>query len=143
MFTTDLVNLYNRKIFKTSLYIKSFKLKNVVLCAIYLYLWFNTTTFIQNFTFINDTVLYQFFETDRCFICIVQRLRFSGLILYLPFIFLYSPFKVDFRSSYFILIMILLSVYIHCNLVIKQEHRSRFSGAYASSLYVNFMRIFH
>ena len=39
MFTTDLVNLYNRNIFKTSLYIYIFQDENVVLCAIYLYLW--------------------------------------------------------------------------------------------------------
>ena len=36
MFTTDLVNLCNRNIFITFM---SFKMKNVVLCAVYLYLW--------------------------------------------------------------------------------------------------------
>ena len=43
-----------------------------------------------------DTVLYQFLETgtsDRCLICIVQNLRFSGFILYPLSFFLYSPFK--------------------------------------------------
>ena len=42
------------------------------------------------------TVLCQFLETetsDRCLICIVQRLRFSGFILYPLSFFLYSPFK--------------------------------------------------
>ena len=46
-----------------------------------------------------DTVLYQFLETrtsDRCLICIVQRLRFSGFSLYPLSFFLYSPFKVTF-----------------------------------------------
>ena len=44
-----------------------------------------------------DTVLYQFFETgtsDRCLICKVQRLRFSGFILYPLSFFLYSTFKL-------------------------------------------------
>ena len=45
MFTTDLVNLYNRNIFKHLCTFISFKVKNVVLCAIYLYLWFKPTTF--------------------------------------------------------------------------------------------------
>ena len=50
--------------------------------------------FIQNCIFmncrINLTVLYQFLETgtsDRCFICIVQRLRFLMFHLIPPFIF--------------------------------------------------------
>ena len=41
--------------------------------------------------------LYQFLETgtlDRSLICIVQRLRFLGLILYSLSFFLYSPFKL-------------------------------------------------
>ena len=43
-----------------------------------------------------DTVLCQFLETgtsDRCLICIVQLLRFSGFSLYSLSFFLYSPFK--------------------------------------------------
>ena len=42
------------------------------------------------------TVIYQFLETgtlDRCIICIVQRLRFSGFILYPLSFFHYCPFK--------------------------------------------------
>ena len=39
MFTTNLVNLYNRNIFKTSLYIFIFQDEKCRLCAIYLYLW--------------------------------------------------------------------------------------------------------
>jgi len=38
---------------------------------------------IHRFSYNFDTVLYQFLETgtsDRCLICIVQRLRFSGLL---------------------------------------------------------------
>ena len=53
-------------------------------------------TFWYNF----DTVLYQFLETetsDRYLICIVQRLRFSGFILYSLSFFLYSPFKLENR----------------------------------------------
>ena len=37
MFTTDLVNLYNRNIFKTFLYI--YIIQDEKLCAVYLYLW--------------------------------------------------------------------------------------------------------
>ena len=58
------------------------------------------TTSIQNwiykFLYNFDTVLYQFLVTgtsDRCLIGIVQRLRFSGFILYPLSFFLYSPFK--------------------------------------------------
>ena len=65
---------------------------------------FNTTTFIQNciyiyiyeFSYKFDTLLYQFLETgtsDRCFIYIVQLLRFSGFILYPHSFLLYSPFN--------------------------------------------------
>ena len=39
MFTTDLVNLYNRNIFKTSLYIYIFQEEKCRIIAIYLYLW--------------------------------------------------------------------------------------------------------
>ena len=49
-------------------------------------------TFWYNF----DTVLCQFLETgtsDRCLLCIVQHLRFSGFILYPLSFFLYSPFE--------------------------------------------------
>ena len=35
-----------------------------------------------------------FTPLDRCFICIVQHLRFSGFILYSLSFFLYSPFKI-------------------------------------------------
>ena len=57
----------------------------------------NTTTLIRNLIYIRfwynfDTVLYQFLETgtsDRCLICIVQRLRFSGFKLYPLSLFLY------------------------------------------------------
>ena len=56
--------------------------------------WRNTdyTDFWYNF----DTVLYQFLETgtsDRCLICIVQNLKFSGFNLYPLSFFLYSPFN--------------------------------------------------
>ena len=50
-----------------------------------------------------DTVLYQFLETgtsDRCLICIVQNLRFSGFSLYPLAFFLYSPFKRYVRKCF-------------------------------------------
>ena len=69
-------------------------------CVFAEYGLFNTTTFIRNliymFWYNFDAVLYQFLETgtsDRCLMCIVQRLRFSGFILYPISCFLYSPFK--------------------------------------------------
>jgi len=49
---------------------------------------------IYEFSYKFDTVLYQFLETgtsDSCLICIVQRLRFSGFILYPLSFFFYSP----------------------------------------------------
>ena len=57
-------------------------------------------TFWYNF----DTVLYQFLETgtsDRCLICIVQNLRFSGFILY--------PFKRIPKDWLRLLLLLLLS----------------------------------
>ena len=70
------------------------------LCVFVEYDLFNTTNFIQNliytFWYNFDTVLSQFLETgtsDRCLTYIVQRLRFSGFILYPLSFFLYSPFK--------------------------------------------------
>ena len=57
--------------------------------------WRNTNWY--NF----DTVLYYFLETgtsDRCLICIVQNLRFSGFSLYPLSFFLYSPFKYISRQ---------------------------------------------
>ena len=52
--------------------------------------------YIYEFSYNFDTVLYQFLETetsDRCLICIVQRLRFSGFILYPLSFFLSCPIK--------------------------------------------------
>ena len=49
-------------------------------------------------------VLYQFLETgtsDRCLICIVQNLRFSGFSLYPLSLFLYSPFKSKYLKAEF------------------------------------------
>ena len=62
---------------------------------------FNTTTFytklhIYEFLYKFDTVSYKLLETgtsDRCLICIVEHLRFSGFILYPLSFFLYNPFK--------------------------------------------------
>ena len=48
-----------------------------------------------------DTILNQFLETgtsDRYYMWIVQRLRFSGFILYPVSVFLYCPFKIFFVS---------------------------------------------
>ena len=64
-----------------------------------------------------DTVLYQFLKTwttDRCLICIVQNLRFSGFSLYPLLFFLYSPFKsVSSRyKSYNALTYDLLYIYL-------------------------------
>ena len=67
-------------------------------CIIVEYGLFNTTTFIQNLIYIRvGIILTQLLETgtsDRCVICIVQCLRFSGFILYPLSFFLYSPFNL-------------------------------------------------
>ena len=69
------------------------------ICRIWSVLYYNlyTTLHIYESSCKFDTVLYQFLETetsDRCIICIVQRLRFSGFILYSLSFFLYSPFTL-------------------------------------------------
>ena len=64
----------------------------LILCSVQ-YDLFYTTTFILNCIYMN---LYQFLETgtsDKCLICIVQLLRFSGFSLYPISFFFYSPFK--------------------------------------------------
>ena len=48
------------------------------------------------YEFYTKLYIYEFLETDtsdRCLICIVKRVRFSGFILYPLSFFLYSPFK--------------------------------------------------
>ena len=70
---------------------------------------FNITNFIQNFLYILiwynfDTVLYQLLGTgtsDRCLICIIQNLRFSGFRRYPLSVFLYSPFNYQLKFSIF------------------------------------------
>ena len=62
------------------------------ICEIWSVLYYNfyTLLHIYEFSYTFDTVLYQYLKTgtsDRCLICIVQRLRFSGFILYPPFNF--------------------------------------------------------
>jgi len=68
------------------------------ICGIWSVLYYNlyTKLYIYGFLYRFDKGLFQFLETetsDRCLICILQRLRFSGFILYPLSFFLYSPFN--------------------------------------------------
>ena len=59
-------------------------------------------SFIYTFWYNFDTILCQFLETvtsNRFLICILQFLRFSGLILYPLSFFLYSPFNIDKKAQ--------------------------------------------
>ena len=56
-------------------------------------------SYINRFSYNFDTVLYQFLETGISDMCIVQRLRFSGFILYPLSFFLYSPFKNELSTK--------------------------------------------
>ena len=72
-------------------------LRICLIWSVYKYYKSYTKSQIYTFWFNFDTVLYQFLETetsDRCLICIVQHLRFSGLFLY-PLSF---SFTVPIRS---------------------------------------------
>ena len=66
---------------------------------------FKPTTFIQNCIYMNFrkilTEIYINFsrQSDRCIVCIVQRLRFSGFILYPLSFFLHSSFKLYYSST--------------------------------------------
>ena len=72
-----------------------------IVCLFAEYDLFQLTTFIQNFTYIDFRIdLAQFYikflvteTSDRCLICIVQRLRFSVFSLYALSFSLYSPFN--------------------------------------------------
>ena len=95
------------------------------ICEIWSVLFYNfyTVLHIYEFSYTFDTVLYQYLKTgtsDRCLICIVQRLRFSGFILFPISFFLYSPFKPswlsDSRSKY-------------KNVVDVQRHKWRISSS--------------
>ena len=75
-----------------------FRLVSYFLNMICLIFNFYTKLHIYEFSYKFDIVLYQFLETgtsDRSLICIIQRLRFSGYILYPLSFFLYIPFKLE------------------------------------------------
>ena len=90
--------------------------------------WRNTdyTDFWYNF----DTVLYQFLETgtsDRCLICIVQNLRFSGFSLYPLSFFQHSPFNVYFMCSctlHFVLMFQTTLKFVHNKTLLQYDYCS-------------------
>ena len=64
-------------------------LLNMICLNLHLCIYMNIRIILTQF-------FYQFIEietSDRCLICIVQNLRFSGFILYPLSFFLYSPFN--------------------------------------------------
>jgi len=80
-----------------------FRLVSYLLNMICLMLQLLYQIYIYEFSYIFDTVLYQFLETgisDRCLIGIVQLLRFSCFSLYPLLFFLNSPFKIELNGPF-------------------------------------------